>query len=102
MCKGVGTETGLARCMAYLHEGLNMIPIKGKTYDIDFYDVNEPNLSYKGKGECLGKSSDLDNAGNILYIFELPNNICYASFAEEDIISVHWMMWKNVRNKSCF
>ena len=63
-----------------------MIPIKGKTYEIDFYDVNEPNLSYRGLGKCLGKSSDLDNAGNILYIFELPNNTCHASFAEEDII----------------
>jgi uncharacterized CHY-type Zn-finger protein len=30
MCKGVGAKDGLARCMAYLHEGLNMVSVKGK------------------------------------------------------------------------
>jgi hypothetical protein len=63
-----------------------MIPIKDKTYEIDFYNVNEPNLAYKGLGKCLGKSNDVDGDGNVLYIFELPNNTCHASFSEEDII----------------
>jgi hypothetical protein len=66
-----------------------MTPIKGKTYEIDFYDVNEPNLSYSGIGECLGESGEVDGDGRILYSFKLPNNTCHASFCEEDIISVH-------------
>lgn len=62
-----------------------MIPIKGKTYEIDFYDVNEPNLSYRGLGRFLVYGG-LDENNNPLYIFELPNNTCHASFSEEDII----------------
>jgi len=66
-----------------------MTPIKGKTYEIDYYDISDPSLSYKGLGECLGESGEVDGVGNILYSFKLPNNTCHGSFAEEDIISVH-------------
>jgi hypothetical protein len=62
-----------------------MIPIKGKTYEIDFYDYDDPNLGYKGLGKCLGNDV-VDESGNQLYIFQLPNNTCHAHFANEDII----------------
>jgi hypothetical protein len=64
-----------------------MIPIKGKTYEIDFWDIKDHGNDYHGLGKYLGKG-DLDENDNQLYIFELPNNTCHASFAEEDIINV--------------
>lgn len=66
-----------------------MIPIKDKTYKIDYWfqtdDPDEISTFYDGLGKYTGEIED--NDGDILYIFELPDNCLTAMFSEEDIVS---------------
>lgn len=62
-----------------------MKPEDGKWYRIEYIDPKEPDRNYVGIGQCL-ELSEIDIDGNELWNFEMPDNISYGLFGEEDIV----------------
>ena len=63
-----------------------MIPEKGKTYWIDFFDPDEEDLSYEGPSTYLGETEPSAEGDETLYRFRHSDNILSALFSEEDIV----------------
>jgi len=67
-----------------------MIPEIGKIYKIDYWfqtdNPEDKDLFYNGIGTYLGETEETENSTEILYLFQVPDNVLTAWFSEEDII----------------
>lgn len=66
-----------------------IIPIKSHRYNINYYTGNpkDVDLFYKGVGIFTGDVTTDENDNEILYLFEMPDNLLCGYFSEEDIES---------------